>query len=102
MHPDGTITWYLNRGSDLRAELLFRADDGSPADMTGHDLVIFEAEAWAAAHGTAAWVNQALGQAELRADWTAATPEETWLRVKTQRIVDGFDDALPRIVVRWL
>lgn len=102
MRADGSMTLSLNRGSDLFVDLVFRDDTGAPVDMTGHTIQIVEAEPWALANASVAWVAQAAGSARLRADWTPAAPAETWVRLQTTRTADGFDDAAPKLVVRWL
>lgn len=96
---DATI--HLNRGSDIRFDLEFRDDNGAAIDMTGHTIAIFEGDTWAVANGSVAWVDQAGGIARLTAEWGSTPPEEVWFRIRTSRTADGFDDAAPKLTVRW-
>jgi len=102
MKADGSVILNLYRGSDLFMDLSFRDDNKAPLDMTGHTIQIVEAEAWAQANASVVWTAQAAGAARLRADWSPSAPAETWLRLQTTRTADGFDDALPKLIVRWL
>lgn len=95
------ITIELERGSDILHELPFRDDDGNPINMTGWTIEVFEGDTWALANATVTWVDQANGDALLRADWTTSTPPETWLRLRTTRTADGYDDAFPIIRFVW-
>lgn len=94
-----TVT--LNRGSDIFLDLQFQDDNGDPIDMTGWTIAIFEAETWGLANGSVAWADQSTGLARLSAQWGATPPSETWFRVRATRTVDGVDDALPKMTVRW-
>lgn len=102
MTEKNEVTVFLNRGSDIRFELQFTDDTEAPINMTGHTIAIFEAETWGTVNGSVAWVDQAQGIARLTAEWGNTPPSETWFRVRTSRTVDGFDDALPKLTVRWL
>lgn len=101
MTQKNEVTVFLNRGSDIRFDLEFTDENENPINMTGHTVSIFEAETWGLANGAVAWTDQAGGVARLTAQWGASPPEETWFRVRTSRTADGYDDALPKLVVRF-
>jgi hypothetical protein len=92
----------LNRGTDIKVDLIFKDDAGDPIDMTGHTIAVFEADAWGTANGSVDWTDQAAGEAQLSAAWGGDTPAETWFRVRTTQTSSGFDDALPKITVRFV
>lgn len=96
------VTIFLNEGSDIFFALEFTDDAGAPLDMTGHTISIFAAETWGLANGSVAWVDQAAGIARISAPWAASPPAETWFRIRTKRTSDDFDDAAPKLIVRWL
>lgn len=102
MTETNEVTVFLNRGSDIRFDLEFQDDNGAAIDMTGHTIAIFEGETWAMSNGSVAWTNQAGGVARLSAEWGASPPEETWFRIRTSRTADGYDDAFPKLNVRFL
>lgn len=102
MTINNEVTVFLNRGTDIRFELAFTDDDGAPIDMSGHTIAVFEADTWGLANGSVAWTDQAGGVARLTAEWGASPPDEVWFRVRTTRTADGFDDAAPKLTVRWL
>ncbi len=91
----------LNRGSDILCDLIFKDDAGAALDMTGHTIELFEAEAWVDENGSVAWTDIAAGEASVSVPWANDAPAETWFRVRTTRTSTGFDDALPKIVVRF-
>ena len=92
----------LYRGSDISEALFFKDDLGVALSMIGQQIEIVEAEAWIAAHGAVAWTDQAGGEARLTAPWDSTAPAETWVRFRTKRTADDFDDAFPKIVVRFI
>ena len=95
-------TVILNRGTDIRFDLAFTDDTGAPLDMTGHTIAIFEADTWGTSNGAVAWSDQAGGVARITAEWGNTPPEEVWFRVRTTRTSDGYDDAMPKLSVRFL
>lgn len=91
----------LPRGSDIRESMLFKAD-GVALDMTGHTIEIFESEAWFGLSGSVSWTDQAGGEAVLLREWDNSAPQITWVRIRTVRTLDGFDDAYPKINVKFV
>jgi hypothetical protein len=91
----------LNRGSDIYHEFICKDDAGDPINMTGWTIALFEAETWLAANGVIAWTDQAAGEARLTAAWSSSTPAKTWFIARLTRTSDGFDDALPKVTVRF-
>lgn len=95
----------LSRGTDVRFTLAFADEAGNAVDMTGHTIAVFEADAaWGEDNFTVAWTDQAGGVALLTGDWTdpEEPPDEVWVIVRTTRTSDGYDQAAPKITVRWI
>lgn len=101
MTQSNEVTVGVNRGSDIRFDIEFTDDADAPINMTGHTIALFEGDAWAMQHGSVAWVDQAGGVARLTAEWGNSPPREVWFRLRTTRTADDYNDALPKLKVRF-
>lgn len=95
------------RGSDVSLELPFQDDNGAPIPMTGWTIAIFEAgpagtvATYVNTNATVAWTNQAGGIAQFDLPWDNTAPTEFWVRLRISRTVDGHDDGIDQINVRY-
>ena len=98
------------RGSDIAEEVAFEedSDPALPIDMTGWTLEVFEAgpdgaaETYVMANATFTWTDQATGIAKLALPWDDAAPAWFTVRLRATRTVDGHDQGIDELNVRYV